>query len=256
MELSSADIRHFMTEKFGDEDLDVFCSDQFRQVYNQFSNGMSKGRKIQLLFDYCEHQGKWSVLLAGVRDARSAQFDEWFSTNRHTVGANSGHLHETHVAMEAGEYEVASERTLLHDRSIYQKLEENLTESGLDELLSTIASEARCSPPQLDFIIKVITFSEQVSNEFIDTHLQDHFNIFIDSLKKLRDKLAEQFFRVYCSDNLEDYIYKLQPEMKIAYGTPYREYWDKQYEQVCELVKTTDMAYKQFRRSIKKTLFV
>ena len=41
-----ADIRKFLAELFSDEELEILCSDFFPTVYDQFTNGMTKGQKV------------------------------------------------------------------------------------------------------------------------------------------------------------------------------------------------------------------
>jgi hypothetical protein len=51
--MDTASMRQLLNNTFGDEELTTFCYDNFRPVYDKFGTGMSKGRKIQELLDYC-----------------------------------------------------------------------------------------------------------------------------------------------------------------------------------------------------------
>ena len=50
---TTADIRRFLVNTFGDEDLKTLCFDYFRDVYDDFTTGMTKGQMIQLLIERC-----------------------------------------------------------------------------------------------------------------------------------------------------------------------------------------------------------
>jgi S1-C subfamily serine protease len=76
----TADIRQFLIDSFSDEELTTLCFDHFRPVYGNFSTGMSKGQKIQLLLDYCTRRDKMPELLDVLAEARLEQFAQRFGT--------------------------------------------------------------------------------------------------------------------------------------------------------------------------------
>lgn len=57
-----------------DDELDVFCYDNYRTVYNKFSTGMTKVRKIQNLIEYCERAQD----LSGLEKKLRKSFPELF----------------------------------------------------------------------------------------------------------------------------------------------------------------------------------
>ena len=69
------DIRKFITQTFGDEELDVFCYDYFREIHEEFAIGMSKTQKVQRLIEGCERRGALPNLLAALREERREQYD-------------------------------------------------------------------------------------------------------------------------------------------------------------------------------------
>jgi hypothetical protein len=77
----SADIRRFLTEAFSDEEITTLCFDRFRPVYENFSTGMSKGQKIQLLIEHCERHDEWPVLLSALQRERPRQFAQFLDAN-------------------------------------------------------------------------------------------------------------------------------------------------------------------------------
>jgi formylglycine-generating enzyme required for sulfatase activity len=74
----SADIRQYLTTAYGDEDLTTFCFDYFRDVYDNFTTGMTKGQKIQLLLDRCQRREAIPDLLVALERDRSEQYRKRF----------------------------------------------------------------------------------------------------------------------------------------------------------------------------------
>ena len=77
MTLNTASIRDLLTAAFSDEELTTLCFDHFRSVYDNFSGGMNKGQKIQLLLDYCARRDRFSQLLQLVREHNPAQYNRF-----------------------------------------------------------------------------------------------------------------------------------------------------------------------------------
>lgn len=75
---TTADIRRFLTEFFSDEEISTLCFDYFRDVYDDFASGMTKGLKIQLLIERCERRGVLPNLLAAIQRARPEPYKERF----------------------------------------------------------------------------------------------------------------------------------------------------------------------------------
>lgn len=75
---STADIRKLLAEAFNDEELTSLCFDFFRDVCDQFTLGMTKGHKIQLLIEHCERREAISNLLAAIQRVRPEQYEKWF----------------------------------------------------------------------------------------------------------------------------------------------------------------------------------
>jgi formylglycine-generating enzyme required for sulfatase activity len=78
MTLTTADIRRFLVDTFGDEDLRTLCFDYFRDVYDDFTTGMTKGHMIQLLIERCVRRGALANLEAALRAERPDQYVKQF----------------------------------------------------------------------------------------------------------------------------------------------------------------------------------
>ena len=74
------DIHKFLAELFSDEELTTLCSDFFPTVYDQFTNGMTKGQKVQLLLDYCRRREDFPRLQGELERERPAQYRQRFGT--------------------------------------------------------------------------------------------------------------------------------------------------------------------------------
>ena len=76
---SLLNLRQYLTSAYSDEDLDTFCSDYFRDVYENFTVGMSKAQKIQRQLDYCQRRDQLSNLLANLERDRPEQYRRRFA---------------------------------------------------------------------------------------------------------------------------------------------------------------------------------
>jgi hypothetical protein len=72
-------IREFLTAAFDDEELTTLCFDHFRNVYEEFSAGMSKRQKIQRMIAYCERHLEWERLLTVASQWNPAQYSRFAS---------------------------------------------------------------------------------------------------------------------------------------------------------------------------------
>ena len=75
---TTADIRRFLVNTFGDEDLKTLCFDYFRDVYDDFTTGMTKGQMIQLLIERCVRRDALANLEAALRAERPDQYVKQF----------------------------------------------------------------------------------------------------------------------------------------------------------------------------------
>lgn len=75
---STAEIRLFIHQHFGDVDLDILCFDYFPAVKENFALGMLKQQKIQLLLEYAMHHEVLSNVLASLQRERPEQYQQRF----------------------------------------------------------------------------------------------------------------------------------------------------------------------------------
>jgi internalin A len=74
---NSGAIRELLNIAFSDEELEIFCYDHFRPVYEKFSPQMSRSGKTQLLVEFCERQEQIDKLLAHVKQINPKQYDKF-----------------------------------------------------------------------------------------------------------------------------------------------------------------------------------
>ena len=75
----TAAIRQLLTDAFDDEELTSLAFDYFRPVYEQFTSGMTKSLKIQLLLDYTFRHSQTEKLLEIIRQLRPYRYESFFT---------------------------------------------------------------------------------------------------------------------------------------------------------------------------------
>jgi formylglycine-generating enzyme required for sulfatase activity len=78
MPTNTADIRQYLTSAYSDEELTTLCADYFRDVYDNFTTGMTKTAKILLLLDHCQRREGMPNLLAALERDRPEQYRKRF----------------------------------------------------------------------------------------------------------------------------------------------------------------------------------
>lgn len=77
-------VRKFLQEFFNDEELTTFSFDYFPQVYNNFTNGMTKNQKIIMLVEFSFKSNRFDELLRALERERSSAFMKNFSENKNS----------------------------------------------------------------------------------------------------------------------------------------------------------------------------
>lgn len=72
-----SEIRKLVEAAFSDEDLQIFCSDYFPDVAEQFTTGQTKRDRVQKLIDYIRRRGLTDKLLDGIREANIYQYERF-----------------------------------------------------------------------------------------------------------------------------------------------------------------------------------
>jgi len=78
---NTAAIRQLLSEALDDQSLTDLAFDHFRPVYDQFSIGLTRNHKIQLLIEYCQRHNQIEALLNQIQHLNPAQY----------------HLHQPHL---------------------------------------------------------------------------------------------------------------------------------------------------------------
>jgi len=85
MEHATADVRRFLVETYSDEELRTLCFDYFRDVYDDFTTGMSKTQMIRILIESCDRRDALGKLEAALRAERPNQYAKRFGAPAPTV---------------------------------------------------------------------------------------------------------------------------------------------------------------------------
>ena len=91
-ELSTAELRQFLLERFDDTELEALCFDYFRPVSNDFTDGMRKSQKVFLLLDYVYRRDLLPDLMATLERERPTPYAEAFSEYQLIISEVSGQL--------------------------------------------------------------------------------------------------------------------------------------------------------------------
>lgn len=98
MPASLADIRRFLVDTFNDDELTDLCFDHFPEVFQDFSAGMTLGRKALQLVDYCRRRERVAELLDVLRRERPDSFHKVFGRQiraaERRVNINSAEVEE------------------------------------------------------------------------------------------------------------------------------------------------------------------
>src|SRR5262245_42266915 len=77
MPLNVAVVRELVEASLSADDLSTFCFDHFPAVYEQFTDGQTKGARVRLLVEYAGKQRQLPDLLARLRHANPAVYAEF-----------------------------------------------------------------------------------------------------------------------------------------------------------------------------------
>lgn len=72
-------MRELVAAAFSNEDLKVFCSDNFTEVYNNFTNEQSKNDRVLALLDFVESHSGFEHLAERVKIANPVKYEEFES---------------------------------------------------------------------------------------------------------------------------------------------------------------------------------
>ena len=70
-------IRQLLAEALDDEELTILCFDHFDKVYQKFTEGITRTRKIQMLIEHCKRRNLFSELLSQVERANPKKYGEY-----------------------------------------------------------------------------------------------------------------------------------------------------------------------------------
>ena len=70
-------LSRLLTKALDKDDFEALCFQTFRPVYDQFTDGMTRGARARLLLDYVERQRLTADLLREVRGLNNTRYEEF-----------------------------------------------------------------------------------------------------------------------------------------------------------------------------------
>lgn len=78
-QLTTPTIRSYLTIAYNDEELTTLCADHFPAVYTDFTVGMTKTQKIQLLLNHCQRRERFPDLLTALERDRPDPYQRFLA---------------------------------------------------------------------------------------------------------------------------------------------------------------------------------
>ncbi|MCB9418981.1 MAG: TIR domain-containing protein [Ardenticatenaceae bacterium] len=128
MSNETATTRQFLQKRFNDPELNTLCADYFPDVYEDFTEGMSKSRKIQLLIDHCQNQRRWIDLQASLKRERPKPYDE-------ALGTSEPSAYQPYVLVQRNQRKIFISHAISHaprDVEFAHRLKDDLRARGWD----------------------------------------------------------------------------------------------------------------------------
>lgn len=133
---------------------------------------------------------------------------------------------------------------LLHDKTIFKKLDECISERDLIDLFYRLQSEDGLDENSIDKIGEILSISEEEGNKYINKKLAKKSEEFIYYLNKLNDFMVIHFFP---HKNIESW-YTLEPELKK--DTDYKKFRDE----LDNKINITRKKYKNYRLTVREII--
>ena len=78
MDISSVQLRQFLSKYFDGDELHDLCFDYFPRVQQEFTSGMVKSEQIRLLLTHCRNHGERDRLIGALQESRPGLFQQEF----------------------------------------------------------------------------------------------------------------------------------------------------------------------------------
>ncbi len=148
------------------------------------------------------------------------------------------------------------ERRREHDRAIFGKSQEVMSEGNLNALVDVLWNEDAYHQKQFHAAVGYVEFWGAANHELLSEGLQERCNAMRDSLATLLEFVAQNFFRADVED--ESHRFVMQPRLNVDREgsgkaedmAKYEAYQEKLYA----LVESARTSWREFRRAVKQTL--
>ena len=148
------------------------------------------------------------------------------------------------------------------DKEVFVKLNKIIDERRINNICNSIMSNRIYSSDEMDVLVTVVIFGNQIENEFMTVSIKADFDAFHHSLFEFINTVKSVFFAIDQAIPPEytegyNYRYALQPELKnYPPSSEQRKIYEADYKAV---VRDGDKAlkdYQKFRRAIKEKFYM
>jgi hypothetical protein len=153
------------------------------------------------------------------------------------------------------------DKKIEHDMLLFKKSDEILNEDDLEIIYQCLLGDGSIWIKEKDKLLKFKLFFKKSSNEYLNDKIQNNLVKLIDSLNNLLLFISEQFDMFPYNQNSEvSFRICMRPELNIdrrGIGLPeeFKEH-TKIYSELQKLVESVEEDYIEYRRTIKKELYI
>jgi hypothetical protein len=144
------------------------------------------------------------------------------------------------------------DKFLAHDRKKFAKADVILPEQFTNDALSYLGANASLADDDLNQLTKFCSFFSLEENQFLIPTLKKASSEAVNRLVNVTDFMAHHFFPL----NHRPDHYFLYPDLKNSDDPKKREIFAKSYDLFVDHVRKAQIAYKSYRRIVKKILLV
>jgi hypothetical protein len=148
---------------------------------------------------------------------------------------------------------LSHEKFRLHDRNTFDEADQILPEVFIDDVLSWVQAHHRIAGDDSDRLKQFCAFIGLETNQFLIPQLRSAALEVGRRMASLRDFIAQHFFR---ERDLEDRQYSLYPDLRNTEDPERLAKYNEFERLLVEQIKSARLAYKSYRRAVKRRLFV
>lgn len=138
-----------------------------------------------------------------------------------------------------------------HDHEHFHEIEGLVTESELREILSFAGGAQRCRYSDLEKIDKLVSYMQEVGSGFQSSRIQARYEVFVDSIAKLRT-----FINTYFDEVAADICQLDRWAKEVPDNHPRKPEYYQHVKQLSQLIDDVDRNHRNFRIRVKHVLAI